>query len=150
MNSILISACLLGVPCRYDGAEKANPAALRLAETFHLIPVCPEQMGGLATPRLPAEICGEAVVTCNGGDVTHAYRRGAEAALRLARLFHCETAVLKERSPSCGSGEVHDGAFSGGLTEGDGVTAALLKANGIRVLGESQIEKELLQDNQKP
>lgn len=142
--NILISACLLGVPCRYDGAEKRNSAAVRLAEKYHLIPVCPEQMGGLATPRPAAEIRRGKVETCDGVNVTDAYSRGAEAALRLALLFHCETAVLKERSPSCGSGEVHDGTFSGGLTAGDGVTADLLKTHGIRVLGESQIEKELL------
>ena len=142
--NILISACLLGVGCRYDGTRKKNAAAIRLAEKYHLIPFCPEQAGGLATPRSPAELCGGIVITRDGADVTDAYRHGAEEALRLAEMFHCVVAVLKERSPSCGSGEIHDGTFSGGLTAGDGVTAALLKAHGIRVLGESQIQRELL------
>lgn len=142
--NILISACLLGVSCRYDGAQRENAAAICLAEKYHLIPFCPEQAGGLATPRSPAELCGGIVMTRDGADVTDAYRRGAEEALRLAELFHCAVAVLKERSPSCGSGEIHDGTFSGGLTTGDGMTAALLKAHGIRVLGESEIQRELL------
>lgn len=142
--NILISACLLGAGCRYDGMQKEDRDALRLAEKYRLIPFCPEQAGGLATPRSPAEIRDGRVITREGNDVTAAYRRGAEEALRLARLFHCETAVLKERSPSCGSGEIHDGTFSGGLTAGDGVTAALLRAEGIRVLGESEIRAVLL------
>lgn len=142
--NLLISACLLGVSCRYDGTPRENAAAVRLAEKYHLIPFCPEQAGGLATPRPPAELCGGIVRTRDGMDVTDAYRRGAEEALRLAELFHCAAAVLKERSPSCGSGEIHDGTFSGELTAGDGVTAALLKAHGIRVLGESEIQRELL------
>ena len=137
---ILISACLLGACCRYDGASKAHPEVAALAERHTLVPVCPEQLGGLATPRPPAERRGDRVVTKDGADVTEAYRRGAEEALRLCRLLGCEAAVLKERSPSCGRGEIYDGTHSGTLTAGDGVTAALLAANGIPVYGESQIE----------
>ena len=140
---ILVSACLLGCACRYDGASKPHPAILRLARERAVIPVCPEQLGGLPTPRPPAERQGEQVVTEQGTDVTVQYQKGAEEALRLARLFGCETAVLKERSPSCGSGAVYDGTFSGVLTTGDGVTAELLTANGIPVYGESQLEKLL-------
>lgn len=137
---ILISACLLGVRCRYDGVSKSHPLAEELAKRHTLIPVCPEQLGGLATPRPPAERQGERVVANSGADVTEQYRRGAEEALRLCRLFGCEAAVLKERSPSCGRGTVYDGTFTGTLTEGDGVTAELLQANGIPVYGESQME----------
>lgn len=137
---ILISACLLGACCRYDGASKAHPKAAAMAERHTLVPVCPEQLGGLATPRPPAERRGDRVVTKDGADVTEAYRRGAEEALRLCRLLGCEAAVFKERSPSCGRGEIYDGTHSGTLTAGDGVTAALLAANGIPVYGESQIE----------
>lgn len=140
---VLISACLLGTCCRYDGASKPHPMAAALAERHTLVPVCPEQLGGLATPRPPAERQGERVVTKTGADVTEAYRRGAEEALRLCRLLGCEAAVLKERSPSCGHGEIYDGTHSGTLTAGDGVTAALLAANGISVYGESQIERLL-------
>jgi uncharacterized protein YbbK (DUF523 family) len=103
------------------------------------IPVCPEQMGGLPTPRPPAERRGEGIFTVDGADVTAAYQRGAEAALELAKLYGCEAAVLKERSPSCGRGTIHDGTFSGGITAGDGVTSARLEAGGIPVYGESKI-----------
>ena len=136
---ILISACLLGACCRYDGASKAHPLAALLAERHTLVPVCPEQLGGLPTPRPPAERRGGRVVT-QSGDVTEQYLRGAEETLKLCKLLGCEAAVLKERSPSCGRGQVYDGTFSGTLTAGDGVTAELLAAHGIPVYGESQIE----------
>ena len=139
---ILISACLLGACCRYDGASKAHPLAALLAERNTLVPVCPEQLGGLPTPRPPAERRGGRVVT-QSGDVTEQYLRGAEETLKLCKLLGCEAAVLKERSPSCGRGQVYDGTFSGTLTAGDGVTAELLAAHGILVYGESQIEKLL-------
>ena len=141
--NILVSACLLGVRCRYDGAEKAHPLIAALAERHTLVPVCPEQLGGLPTPRPPAERRGERVVTEAGADVTEQYRRGAEEALKLCKLFDCQAAVLKERSPSCGRGQVYDGTFTGALTTSDGVTAALLAAHGIPVYGESQIPELL-------
>ena len=137
---ILVSACLLGTRCRYDGASKAHPEIAALAERHTLIPVCPEQLGGLPTPRTPAERLGARVVTKPGGDVTEQYLRGAEETLKLCKLLGCEAAVLKERSPSCGCEEIYDGTFSGTLTAGDGVTAEVLKAQGIAVYGESQIE----------
>ena len=139
---ILISACLLGVCCRYDGDSKAYPGIEQLARQHTLVPVCPEQLGGLPTPRPPAERRGGRVVT-QSGDVTEQYLRGAEETLKLCKLLGCEAAVLKERSPSCGRGQVYDGTFSGTLTAGDGVTAELLAAHGILVYGESQIEKLL-------
>ena len=139
---LLVSACLLGCPCRYDGASKPCPAVLALAERHELVPVCPEQLGGLPTPRPPAERREDRVVT-QSGDVTEQYRRGAEETLKLCKLLGCEAAVLKERSPSCGHGQVYDGTFSGTLTAGDGVTAALLAAHGIPVYGESRIEELL-------
>ena len=145
MENILISACLLGVCCRYDGESKPIMQTVALMERYHLIPVCPEQLGGLPTPREPSERQGDAVRTKSGADVTTQYRRGAEQALHLARLYGCWAAVLKERSPSCGSGEIYDGTFSGRLTPGDGVTAALLKKTGIAVYGESEIEALLAQ-----
>ena len=135
---ILVSACLLGVCCRYDGQAKPHEGALSLLGRHTLIPVCPEIYGGLATPRPAAERVGERVLTAQGGDVTAQYRRGAEETLRLGRLYGCEAALLKERSPSCGTGVIHNGRFDGGLTPGDGVTAALLRANGIAVYGEGE------------
>lgn len=136
---LLISACLLGVCCRYDGASKQYKQVQELMNRHTLIPVCPEQLGGLATPRAPAERQGEFVMTNTGVDVTEAYRRGAEETLRICRLFGCDAAVLKERSPSCGNGEIYDGTFSGTLTAGDGVTAELLRQHGIQVFGESEL-----------
>ena len=136
---LLISACLLGCRCRYDGASKTQPWVAALAERYELVPVCPEQLGGLPTPRLPSERQGDRVVTREGGDVTAQYRRGAEEALALCRLLDCQAAVLKERSPSCGSGEIYDGTFTGTRIPGDGVTAETLRAQGIRIVGESRI-----------
>lgn len=143
---ILISACLLGIRCRYDGASREHPLAAELASRHTLVPVCPEQLGGLPTPRPPAERRGDRVVTRDGTDVTDSYRRGAEEALCLCRLLGCDAAVLKERSPSCGCGEIYDGTFSKVLTGGDGMTAALLAARGIPVYGESRIG-EILRRN---
>lgn len=137
---LLISACLLGTCCRYDGGAKRHPLAERLAEKHTLIPVCPEQLGGLPTPRPPAERQDGAVRNNMGQDVTAQYRRGAEQTLHLCRMMGCEGAVLKERSPSCGRGMIYDGTFSGILVPGDGVTAELLLENGIPVYGESEIE----------
>lgn len=108
-------------------------------DDIHLIPVCPEQCGGLATPRPAAERQGKRVVTANGSDVTAQYQRGAEAALYWARLFHCTKAILKEKSPSCGHGQIYDGTFSRTLTAGDGVTAELLRAEGLEIIGESDL-----------
>lgn len=137
---ILVSACLLGVRCRYDGKSKPHPAVERLMEQHTLIPVCGEILGGLPTPRVSAERQGARVVTADGCDVTAAYRRGAEEVLRLAKLYGCKAAVLKERSPSCGSGRIYDGTFTGTLTDGWGVTAELLRDHGICVIGESEAE----------
>lgn len=136
---LLVSACLLGCRCRYDGASKVQPLAAALAQRHELVPVCPEQMGGLATPRPPAERRGDRVMTAAGIDVTAQYRRGAEEALALCRMLGCEAAVLKERSPSCGCGQIYDGTFTGTLTSGDGVTAQLLAQQRIPIYGESQI-----------
>lgn len=140
---ILISACLLGLPCRYDGASKPQPWAAALAQRHELVPVCPEQLGGLPTPREPSERREGHVVMRTGADVTEQYRRGAEAALALCHLLGCEAAILKERSPSCGHGKIYDGTFSGTLTKRDGVTAELLLRSGIRVYGESRAEELL-------
>ena len=139
MENILVSACLLGIGCRYDGKHKANHEVIRLAEKYNLIPVCPEIYGGLPTPRIPSERIGDKVMMKDGRDVTDNYKRGALEALELCRIYNIRTAILKERSPSCGKGEIYDGTFTGALTERDGVTAELLCANGIRVLGETEI-----------
>lgn len=141
--NILVSACLLGVECRYNGKGVLKTEVKALMEKHHLIPVCPEIMGGLATPRTPAERSGGRVITGDGEDVTCAYEKGAAQVLKLARLYGCRAAILKERSPSCGSGQIYDGSFTGRLTEGEGVCAGLLKERGIRVYGEGQVDKLL-------
>lgn len=137
----IISSCLLGLDCRYDGKNNKLPdeKLAVLKEKYELIPVCPEVYGGLTTPRIPSERVGDKVLSKMGTDVTAEFQKGAEAALYLAKLFGADTAILKENSPSCGSGTIYDGTFSGVLTPGDGVTAELLKEHGIEVIGESGI-----------
>ncbi len=140
-QAILVSACLLGVCCRYDGESKPNADVIKLREKYILIPVCPEVDGGLPTPRTPSERVGDSVLMRDGKDVTHNYRAGAEMALERAKDFNCTAAVLKARSPSCGSNAIYDGSFSGRLTARDGVAAELLKKNGIAVYTEDEIDK---------
>ena len=136
---ILVSMCLLGVNCRYDGGGKAAKGIAELMELAELVPVCPETLGGLPIPRVPSERVGERVLAKDGGDVTANFNRGAREVLKLAELFGAKCAMLKERSPSCGAGQIYDGSFTGALVPGDGVTAELLKANGVAIYGESQV-----------
>ena len=137
--NILISACLLGVDCRYDGSGKAIPELKELMSKHTLIPVCPEQLGGLSTPRSPSEIKGDKVISKDLEDVTQEFTKGAKEALKLAKLYNCKYAILKERSPSCGSGKIYDGSFSKTLIDGDGFAAKLLKDNGVEIIGESEV-----------
>ncbi len=136
--NILISRCLLGETCRYDGGSRTMEGLEQLKKCgHHLVPVCPEVLGGLPTPRPPAERQRDGrIVNSKGEDVTQAYRRGAEQAAELALREGCRIALLKSRSPSCGSGTIYDGTFSGRLTKGWGVTAQRLKELGIQVLDE--------------
>lgn len=143
METILMSACLMGLDCRYDGGSKRLKELPELMKRYHIVPVCGEMMGGMTTPRRPSERVDNRVVNCDGEDVTEQFCRGAVQVLRLAELFGAKKALLKERSPSCGSGMIYDGSFSGTVKEGWGVTAELLHCHGIAVYGESQV-KELL------
>ncbi len=145
---LLVSACLLGVACRYDGCAKPIPEIQRLAQRYDLIPVCPEIFGGLPTPRPPCELVDGSVLTRKGADMTAAYEKGAAETLKLARLFGCHAALLKARSPSCGSGKIYDGSFSGTLKDGYGITARLLHRENIRIYNECEIE-ELLKKEEK-
>ena len=143
--ALLISACLLGVACNHEGRGSPRAVVDELAEQYRLVPVCPEVLGGLPTPRAAAELQGgdgadvvagnadARVVNVEGEDVTAAYRRGAEAAVAVALAVGAERAVLKARSPSCGSSAVYDGTFSRKLVPGRGVTAAALAAAGLEV-----------------
>ena len=144
MKKLIISACLLGEPCRYDGKSKPCDGIEELKKEYVLLPVCPECMGGLPTPRPPAELQADGrVVNREGIDVTAEYRKGAEAVLEIARREDCRVALLKEKSPSCGKGMIYDGTFSGTLTAGDGVTVEKLTRVGITVLTENEIDKIL-------
>lgn len=144
MSKKLVSACLLGERCRYDGSSKPNREVILLSKKEELIAVCPERLGGLDTPREPSEITGgdgndvlegrARVVSKDGKDVSENFVRGAHAVLEVAQKKGITEALLKSKSPSCGCGKIHDGTFSGKLKEGDGVTAALLKKNGIGVV----------------
>ena len=153
MKKIIVSACLLGCECRYDGKSKPCSKVLELAKKKDtvLIPVCPEQMGGLPTPRVPSErqrtskgslrsiSRSGAVLMKDGRDATEEYKKGAEAALMIAKLNDAELAILKSGSPSCGKGLIYDGSFSGKKAPGNGVTAELLLQNGIKVITEEDL-----------
>ncbi len=143
MARIVVSQCLLGISCRYDGKSKPCEAVLRLAESNSLIPVCPEQMGGLTTPRKPSERVEGRVLMNDGTDVTENYRRGAEAALRVAELNRADCVILKSKSPACGKGMIYDGSFSGTLRAGNGVAAQLLIDSGFEVISDEDREEAL-------
>ena len=143
----LISACLLGIKCAWDGKDNyKSDKVIELLNSETLIPVCPEQLGGLKTPRIPQEIQGGTgedvldgkcrVLNRNGEDVTQEFITGAEETLKIARLLHIKEFISKSKSPSCGCGQIYNGTFSQKLIDGDGVTTALLKRNGIRVITE--------------
>ena len=140
---VLISACLLGVSCRYDGASKPHSLAAALARCHELVPVCPEQLGGLASPREPSARRGGRYYSRSGEDVTAQYLRGAAETWKLAKLFDCPAALMKERSPSCGFGKIYDGSFSGVLIPGNGAAAELLARRGVLVYAESRIQELL-------
>ena len=145
----LVSACLLGIKSTWDGKSKKDEKIIELSKKEILIPVCPEQLGGLPTPRIPQEIqgcSGEKVLDgkCKvknktGKDVTKQFIKGAKETLKIAKLFKVKEFIGKSKSPSCGCGEIYDGSFSGKLIKGDGVTTALLKRNGIKVITEKDL-----------
>lgn len=145
----LVSACLLGVKCSWNGGDNKNIKVLEILKREILIPVCPEQLGGLRTPRPPQEIrCGSGgdvlegkrkVLNKKGEDVTREFIKGAEETLRIAELFNIKEFVGKSGSPSCGCGKIYDGSFTGKIVKGDGVTSALLKRSGIRVFTEEDL-----------
>lgn len=141
---IMVSACLLGENCKYSGGNNRNERVLRFINGHEIIPICPEVMGGLPTPRPPAEIVRGEVINCNGVSVDQEYHLGAERALAIAQREKIDLAILQSRSPSCGVKEIYDGTFSGTKIPGQGVTAALLAANGFCVMDVA----DLPEDNQ--
>ena len=149
-DSILISACLLGLNCRYDGSHQKLQEMDILKEKFILIPVCPEQAGGLSTPRIPCEIqCKTSdifdgkgkVLNREGKDCTEAFIRGAREALFLTEIFRIKKALLKDGSPSCGSTRIYDGSFSGKCIPGEGITSWILKKQGVQIYNEKQVKQ---------
>ena len=140
-EKVLISACLAGINCKFNGENNLlNRDVLdEISKKYHLLFICPEVFGGLSTPREPAEMKGGLVVTKTAKDVSENFKFGAEICLKIAKLNGCKKAILKARSPSCGSGQIYDGSFTKKLIFGDGVAAKLLKENGILVFSEDEI-----------
>ncbi len=138
---ILVSACLLGENCKYNGGNNKCEEVIKLGQKHTLIPVCPETFANLPTPRVPSEIKDGKVYSKDGKDLTEEFYDGAEKTLYVAEESTCRIAVLKERSPSCGFGKIYDGTFSGTLTYGNGVAAQMLYEHGIIILGESKLDK---------
>ena len=130
---VVVSACLAGVNCNYKGKNSEDASVVQLVKEGRAIMICPEQLGGLATPRCSAEIKDGRAITKGGEDVTEAFLAGASETLNICKKYNCKRAILKSLSPSCGCGKIYSGNFDGVLVDGDGVSAALLKANGIEV-----------------
>jgi uncharacterized protein YbbK (DUF523 family) len=140
MQNLLVSACLLGHNCKYNGGNNLCESLKKLRDKYDFIPICPETFGGLKSPRDPAEICGDCVRLKSGIDVSDAFYKGAEISLKIAKENNCKYAILKERSPSCGVNSIYDGSFSGAVISGHGITAKLLKENGIILFSEEEID----------
>lgn len=138
---ILVSACLLGRNCKYNGGNNHSPAIEAFLKGHEVIPVCPEQLGGLPTPRVPSERSGDSVINAEGVDVTKEFRSGARTAMKIALEQHIDLAVLQSRSPSCGCGTIYDGTFSKKLIPGSGVFAELLTAEQIPIIESEEINK---------
>ncbi len=136
---IIVSACLAGVQCRYNGQECSIPEVVEMVKKGQAIPLCPEILGGLAIPRPKVEQRGGRILSENGQDLTQQYEAGGEKALQIAKLVNCKKAILKSKSPTCGCGMIYDGTFSGTLIHGDGIFCALLKKTGISVYTENEI-----------
>lgn len=145
----IVSACLAGIACTFRGKDRLNAAIKKMVDRGDAIPLCPELLGGLGTPRRSAEMCGgdgadvlrrkAVVVTERGDDLTHSFIRGARATLAVARAYGIRRAILASKSPSCGNGTVYDGTFTRTLRAGSGVTAALLEKSGIAVITEADL-----------
>lgn len=144
---ILVSACLLGIDCKYNGSNNKNENVLKYLEGKEYVIACPEQLGGLTTPRNPSEIVkiGEneindyKLLSNEGKDVSESFIKGAKETLKIAKIFNCTEAILKEGSPSCGSSFIYDGSFTGKKISGQGVTTDLLRKNNIKVISENQV-----------
>lgn len=154
INVKLISACLCGINCKYNGTNNSHPYFLELLKQGELLPICPEQLGGLPTPRSACEIMGGSgaeviqgnaqVINKTGENLRSVFIKGAHESLQLAKQADISEAILQSRSPSCGCGKIYDGTFTGKLITGDGVTAALLKMNGIKVWNDEAFKERVI------
>jgi len=135
----IVSACLCGINCKYSGGNNFNPKVYKRMIEGKVIPVCPETLGGLPTPRIPAEIRENQVITKAGNDVTENFIEGAMKTLEIAKVVGAKRAIFKQRSPSCGCGKIYDGSFSGKIVEGDGMTTRILKEHEIEVITEEDL-----------
>ncbi len=138
-EKILVSACLLGTNCKYDGKNNINEKVIEYLKDKEVIPVCPEILGGLSTPRQPAEVFNNKVITKDGKDVTKKYIKGAEETLYIAKLLNIKKAILKSNSPSCGNYKIYDGTFRHNLIDKAGITSELLMNNNIEILNENEL-----------
>lgn len=143
MEYLLISGCLIGNNTKYNGLNNYAPLVEKLKEKYELIVCCPEVDGGLSIPRNPSEIKGNKVISSMGVDVTKEFNIGAKKTLELVKKYNIKNALLKEGSPSCGTNYIYDGTFTGTKINGLGVTAKLLKENGVLLFNEKEIEKLL-------
>jgi uncharacterized protein YbbK (DUF523 family) len=139
----LVSACLAGVNCRYDGKDSMNEKVLELVNQGKAIPICPEQLGGLSTPRISCELVNQPgdrkIINKEGNDRTEEFRLGAERTLAIAKALGVKKAIMKSKSPSCGCGQIYDGTFSGTLIQGNGMAVELLLRSGIEVITEKDL-----------
>ena len=140
---IAVSSCLLGINCKYNGKSNYNEDIIKLKEKYEIIPICPEVLGGLPTPRIPSEIINNKVINQEGTNVTLEYVTGANKALQILKENNIKIAILKAKSPSCGKGEIYDGTFSHTIIEGNGITAKLFLENDILVLNEYNFHQYL-------
>lgn len=138
---IIVSSCLLGINCKYNGKNNYNEEVVEFLKKYEIVSVCPEELGGLSTPRLPSEIRNHKVIRVDGKDVTNDFQKGARTALEMAKENNCKFAILKKKSPSCGFGEIYDGSFTSTIINGNGITADLLYSNGVVVCNETNFDK---------
>ncbi len=133
-NKVLVSSCLLGLNCKYNGENNYIKFINKLVDKIEIIPVCPEQLGGMQTPRDSCEIIENRIFSTKGKEYTYEFYKGALETIKMARLFECKVAILKKRSPSCGFGEIYDGNFNRTIIEGNGITAQKLSEKGIKII----------------
>ena len=145
METILVSACLLGDNVKYNGGNNYDERIEKLKEYYDIVPICPEMFGGLTTPRIPSEIKGDSIINKEGKDVTFEFNKGAHKVINIVNFCHCKKAILMDRSPSCGIHKVYNGKFNGTLIDGMGYTAKLLKSKGIELYTIDEID-ELLEE----